>query len=186
MKIKIVLLATLLAFAGVASAQSSVTATYGVQDLVPNTAQNHIANFTAKTAINSTFAVDAGILTTTGDISNAITNRYEAGLTGKYELTSVVAADLRVATGIKQKSGVNDFTYYSLEPGVNAKFGDITARVAWRYRDAYQDTNADQSRTMRYALGYNVTAKDKVTVGYDTLRGDGANNTTYVAYTRSF
>jgi hypothetical protein len=187
MKIKIVLLATLLAFAGVASAQSSVTTTWGVQPLVPNTAQNHIVNFAAKTAINDTFAVDAGIYTTVGDTTNAVTNRYEAGLTGKYELTSVVAADLRVATGIKQKSGVNDFTYYSLEPGVNAKFGDITARVALRYRDAYQgDANADQSRTMRYALGYNVTAKDKVTVGYDRLRGDGANNTTYVAYTRSF
>jgi len=186
MKIKIVLLATLLAFAGVASAQSSVTATWGVQSLVPSDVQNHVYNFTAKTAINNTFAVDAGILTTTGDISNAITNRYEAGLSGKYDLTSIVTTDLRLATGIKQKSGSNDFTYYSVEPGVNAKFGDITARVAWRYRDAYQDTNADQSRTMRYALGYNVTAKDKVTLGYDTLRGDGANNTTYVAYTRSF
>jgi hypothetical protein len=146
-----------------------------------------VFNFAAKTAINNTFAVDAGIQTTTADIANTITNRYEAGLTGKYDLTSIVTTDLRVATGIKQKSGSNDFTYYSVEPGVNTKFGDITARVAYRYRDAYQgDVNADQSRTMRYAVGYNVTAKDKVTLGYDRLRGDGAQNTTYVAYTRSF
>ena len=186
MKIKMTLLATLLAFAGVASAQSSVTATYGVQDLVPNTAQNHVVNFVAKTALTKDVAVDAGIYTTTADVANTVTNRFELGATGGYDFTSIIRGDVRLAAGTKQKSGAESFGYYSVEPGVNAKFGDFTARVAYRYRDAFNDANADQSRTMRYALGYNVTKTDKVTVGYDHLRGDGANNTTTIAYTRSF
>lgn len=186
MKMKIALLATMFAFAGVASAQSSVTATYGVQDLVPNTAQNHVINFVAKTAINSNFAVDAGIQTTTADVANTVTNRYEAGLTAGTSFGSLTP-DVRVAVGQKQKSGVESFSYYSIEPGVNVTLpAGFSARVAYRYRDAFNDVNADQSRTARVSLGYALTKADKVSVGYDQLRGDGANNTTYVAYTRSF
>jgi hypothetical protein len=187
MKLKIALLATLLAIAGVASAQSSVTVVYGVQEAVPSTTQSHVTNFVGKTAIDKTFAVDAGIYTTTADVARTITNRYEIGATGGYDFTSIIRGDVRLATGMKAVSSKDDFGYYSVEPGVNAKFGDITARVAYRFRTAYDsNVNADTSNTMRYALGYNVTAKDKVTVGYDRLRGDGANNTTTVAYTRSF
>jgi hypothetical protein len=186
MKMKIALLATMFAFAGVASAQSSVTATYGVQDLVPNTAQNHIINFVAKTTINSNFAVDAGIQTTTADVANTVTNRYEAGLTAGASFGSLTP-DVRLAVGQKQKSGVESFSYYSVEPGVNMALpAGFSARVAYRYRDAFNDKNADQSRTARVSLGYALTKADKVSVGYDRLRGDGANNTTYVAYTRSF
>jgi len=187
MKLKIALLATLLAIAGIASAQSSVTVVYGVQEAVPSTTQSHVTNFVGKTAIDKTFAVDAGIYTTTADVARTITNRYEIAATGGYDFTSIIRGDVRLATGMKAVSSKDDFGYYSVEPGVNAKFGDITARVAYRFRTAYDsNVNADTSNTMRYALGYNVTAKDKVTVGYDRLRGDGANNTTTVAYTRSF
>ena len=187
MKLKIALLATLLAIAGVASAQSSVTVVYGVQDAVPSNTQSHVTNFVGKTAINNTFAVDAGIYTTTADVARSITNRYEIGATAGYDINPMFRGDLRVATGMKAISTKEDFGYYSVEPGVNAKLGAFTGRVAYRFRTAYDtNVNADTSQTMRYAVGYNVTAKDKVTVGYDRLRGDGANNTTTVAYTRSF
>ena len=89
--------------AGLAQAQSSVTATYGVQDLEPNTAQNHVINFVAKTAINSNLAVDAGIQTTTADVANTVTNRYEAGLTAGTTIGSLTP-DVRLAIGQKQKS----------------------------------------------------------------------------------
>lgn len=186
MKFKMTLLATLFAFAGVASAQSSVTVTYGVQDLVPSNVQNHVVNFSAKTAVTKGISVDAGIYTTTADVANTITNRYEVGVGGGFSINPAVTTDLRVATGIKAKSGSQDYSYYSVEPGVNAKFGDVTARVAYRYRDAFNDANPDRSNTMRYSVGYAVTKKDSIRIGYDVLRGDGANNTTTVAYTRSF
>lgn len=186
MKMKIAFLAATVAFAGLASAQSSVTATYGVQDLVPSNVQNHVINFTAKTALNKNFAIDAGIQTTTADVANTVTNRYEAGLTAGTDF-GAFKPDVRLAVGQKQKSGVESFSYYSVEPGVNATLpAGFSARLAYRYRDAFNEANADQSRTWRASLGYNLTKADKVTVGYDRLRGDGANNTTTVAYTRSF
>jgi hypothetical protein len=188
MKIKIALLATLFAFAGIASAQSSVTATYGVQSLVPSDTQNHIVNFAAKTAINNNFSVDAGIQTTVADVANTVTNRYEAGVTGVYSVASFATADIRGAIGQKAKSGSDSFTYYSVEPGINLALpAGFSARVAYRVRDALDNTkNADHSNTQRVSLGYALTKQDKVSIGYDRLRGDGANNTTYVAYTRGF
>jgi hypothetical protein len=186
MKIKLLAAASLVAISSIASAQSSVTATYGVQDLVPTGTQNHIINFAAKTAINNTLAVDAGIQTTTADVANTITNRYEAGLTAGVDVGSI-RPDVRLAVGQKQKSGVESFSYYSIEPGVNVTLpAGLSARVAYRHRDAFNDVNQDQSNTWRASVGYNLTKTDKVSIGYDRLRGDGANNTTYVAYTRSF
>jgi len=186
MKLKLIVAASLVAFSAMASAQSSVTATYGMQSLVPSDVQNHVVNFSAKTAVTKDVSVDAGILTTTADVANTITNRYELGVSGGFSINPVVTTDLRVATGMKAKSGSQDFGYYSVEPGVNAKFGDVTARVAYRYRDAFDTANPDRSNTMRYSVGYNVTKQDKVTLGWDNLTGDGANKTTTIAYTRSF
>jgi len=187
MKLKIVFMATLLAMTGAAFAQSSVTVVYGVQEGVPSGVQSHITNFVGRTAINKNFTVDGGIYATTADVARSITNRYEIGATGGYDLTSIIRGDVRVATGMKAVSAQQDFGYYSVEPGVNAKFGDITTRIAYRFRTAYDSTaNADTSNTMRYSVGYNVTKQDRVSVGYDRVRGDGANNSTTVSYTRAF
>ena len=186
MKFKLLVATSLVAFSAMASAQSSVTATYGVQSLVPSDVQNHVVNFSAKTAVTKGIAVDAGIYTTTADVANTITNRYELGVSGGFSINPAVTTDLRVATGMKAKSGSQDFSYYSVEPGINAKYGNVTARVAYRYRDAFNEVNADRSNTMRYSVGYNVTKQDKVTLGWDNVSGDGANKTTTVAYTRSF
>lgn len=187
MKSKLLIALLLVAGVSVAQAQSSVTVVYGVQDAVPSEVQSHVTNFVGKTAINKTFAVDAGIYTTTADVARTITNRYEIGASAGYDITPMFRGDVRVATGMKAVSAKQDFGYYSVEPGINAKLGDFTGRVAYRFRTAYDaNVNADTSNTMRYAVGYNITKQDKVTVGYDVLRGDGANNTTTIAYTRSF
>jgi hypothetical protein len=187
MKSKLLIALLMVAGVSVAQAQSSVTVVYGVQDAVPTNVQSHVTNFVGKTAINKTFAVDAGIYTTTADVARSITNRYEIGASAGYDVTDIFRGDVRVATGMKAVSTKQDFGYYSVEPGINAKLGDFTARVAYRFRTAYDsNVNADTSNTMRYAVGYNITKQDKVTVGYDALRGDGANNTTTVSYTRSF
>lgn len=186
MKLKLIVATSLVAFSAIASAQSSVTATYGVQSLTPSDVQNHIVNFSAKTAVTKDISVDAGIQSTIADVANTITNRYELGVSGGFSINPVVTTDVRVASGMKAKSGSQDFSYYSVEPGVNAKFGAVTARVAYRYRDAFDTDNADRSNTMRYSVGYNVTKTDKVTLGWDNVSGDGANKTTTFAYTRSF
>lgn len=179
--------APLVAGSSLAFADSSVTLGYGVKHVDATNTQNHVQSIVGKTSVGYGINLDAGIIADTADVSKAITNRYETGLSGGYDIpNTVLNANLRVATGIKAPSGKADFGYYSFEPGVNAKLGDFTARVAYRYRSAYDTVNADQNTTMRYSVAYNLTPKDKFTLGYDKQSGDGANNTTTIAYTRSF
>ena len=189
MKLRLLVASLALASSSV-FAQSSMTAVYGVQDAVPSNVQSHITNLVVRTTvIPKRLVVDGGIYTTTGDVSRAITNRYEIGATTGYDLNQTFRADLRLATGMKAVSTKQDFAYYSVEPGINARVGDFTARVAYRHRNAYDSApanNNDTSNTMRYAVGYHLTKKDRITLGYDVLRGDGANNSTTIAYTRSF
>ncbi len=187
MKLKLLVAATALAITTLASAQSSMTVTYGVKDTETTNIQSHVANLSVKTRAFNNIDVDAAINTDTTDVSRGVTNRYELGVTQGMQLSPVLRGDVRVATGLKQKSGTQDFSYYSVEPAVSAKFGDFNARVAYRFRDAYDSTaNADRSNTMRYSVGYAITKKDALRLGYDVQRGDGANTQTTIAYTRSF
>jgi len=188
MKLKLIAAASLVAFSALANAQSSATVTYGVKnsDATPSV-QSHVTNMSVKTRAFSNVDVDAGINTETADVSRSVTNRYEIGLSTGYNVTDMIRGDVRVATGVKQKSGVQDFGYYSVEPGISAKFGDFTTRVGYRYRTAYDaDVNADTSQTVRYSVGYAITKKDSIRLGYDVQSGDGANKQTTIAYTRSF
>jgi hypothetical protein len=187
MKLKLLVVALAVISSSV-FAQSSMTVVYGVQEAVPSNVQSHITNFVGRTTVvKNVLTVDGGIYTTTADVSRAITNRYEIGTTAGHNLNDMFRGDVRVATGMKSVSAKQDFGYYSVEPGINAKLGNFTARVAYRYREAYDSSvNADTSNTVRYSVGYNLTKQDRVAVGYDRLRGDGANNSTTVSYTRSF
>lgn len=187
MKLKLIAAASLVAFSSLASAQSSMTVTYGVKDTdATPSVQSHAVNLSVKTRAFSNVDVDGGIQTETADKTNAVTNRYELGLTPGFNITNTLRGDVRVATGWKQKSGVENFSYYSVEPGVTAKFGDLSARVAYRYRNAYESANADRSDTTRLSVGYALTKQDSIRVGRDWQRGDGANTQTTIAYTRSF
>lgn len=186
MKVKLIVTACLVAFSAAASAQSSVTATYGVKEADVTNVQSHVMNMSVKTRAFTNVDVDAGINTETADVTRGVTNRYEIGVSTGMDFSSILRSDVRLSTGMKQKSGVQDFGYYSVEPGVTVKFGDISARVAYRYRSAYDTVNADQYNTMRYSVGYALTKKDAIRLGYDVQRGDGANAQTSIAYTRSF
>lgn len=189
MKLRL-LVASMALVGSTAFAQSSVTVVYGIQEAVPSNVQSHVTNFSARTTvIKDLLTVDGGIQTTTQDISRQVTNRYEIGTTIGQNLNDTFRADVRLATGIKSVSAKQDFAYYSVEPGVTARLGDFSARVAYRFRTAYDSVpanNNDTSNTIRYSVGYNVTKKDRVALGYDVLRGDGANNSSTISYTRSF
>jgi hypothetical protein len=188
MKLKLIAAASLVAFSALANAQSSVTATYGVKDTTATpSVQSHVMNMSVKTRAFTNVDLDVGINTETADVARTVTNRYEVGASTGYDVTNIFRGDVRLATGIKQKSGSADYGYYSVEPGISAKFGDISTRVAYRYRTAYDsNVNADTSQTMRYSVGYALTKKDAIRLGYDVQSGDGANKQTTIAYTRSF
>ena len=139
-----------------------------------------------KENFNKNFAGDVKFTNTVTDGTNALTTRLEAGVTAQ---NTYGAFTPYTRLGLGQKfSNTTDFTYYSVEPGVKAAIGStgLTARVGWRFRNAFNTANNDTTRTWRAGLDYALTPKDTVGLGYDSVRGDSQQNIVKVNYSRSF
>jgi len=190
MKLKMLVAAMLVAGSSLASAQSSMTIGYAVQDDVSPAVQKHVNSIKVQTRLFGNVDGDIGISATTADVANTISNRYEAGLTYSQALTSFASASVRGAYGYKQSSGKSEFDYYSVEPAVTVKtpVEGLSAKVGYRIRDAVNPSAnaADRNNTVRYQVAYALTKQDKVAVGYDIQRGDSANKTIALNYTRGF
>jgi hypothetical protein len=188
MKLKFLVASALLASSSVVLAQSSVTIGYADRTLDSNGQKVAVTGLSAKTRLFNQIDGDIGINQSRNTVSNSITDRTEVGLSTGYEVTSFAKATIRGAVGMKNVSGKQGVEYYSIEPGINVKLpvDGFTARVAYRYRDSFDVNDADRSNTMRYALSYDLTKKDRLTLGYEVLKGDGANKQTVFSYTRSF
>jgi hypothetical protein len=113
-------------------------------------------------------------------------SRIEAGAMYKNRIGGLPVY-LRGGYGLKTTTTAN-FAYYSVEPGVMIPMGNFTGRVGYRWRDAVDPaaTRADETRTWRYGLGYNVTKDSSVWLRYDKMRGDTAQNVTFVAFEHKF
>jgi hypothetical protein len=186
MKFKLFIASIIFSIASVASAQS-VSLGYA-QRVLKTGEQEHQTSISVKTQEYKGFSGDAGISTAQKDVANTLTNRYELGATYVQPITDKFSTDIRLATGWKAKSGSDTTTYYVIEPSVTAKLGDSPASVklGYRVRNAWHAGVADNSETTRLALGYNITAKDKVSLGRDWQRGDGALTQTTLQYSRAF
>lgn len=138
--------------------------------------------------INDNFAGDVSFLTTAKESNGSLSSsRIEGGLTGSYAYTYFTPY-VRVATGQKFTT-TNNFTYYSIEPGVSVPIAStgLTAKVGWRYRNAYDpNAYADDTRAWRGTLSYAITPKDSVAVRYDRVRGDVNQDIWVFGYTRGF
>ncbi len=119
------------------------------------------------------------------DGTNALSTRLETGLTGTVPVTGPLSVYARGAVGEKF-TNTGDFSYYSIEPGVAVKQGPVGVSLGWRYRDAFNDANNDQTRTWRAKASYDLTKQDSVYVGYDRQRGDSEYNAWRVGYVRGF
>jgi hypothetical protein len=191
MKTKLLLsLALLTNYSGVL-AQSSVTVRYADRTLDSNNQKVEVTALSARTRLTQQIDGDITTLQLRNTDSNSIVVRTEVGLLTSYALSSFATATIRGAVGMRNVSGKQNNAYYSVEPGVNVKlpFNGFTARIAYRYRDSFDDV-ADRSDMMRYALSYDLTKKDRLTLGYDVLTGtaNGSNDFTQTvfSYTRSF
>jgi hypothetical protein len=186
MKLKMLALASLIAASSIASAQS-VTVGFAQKDL-DSGAKEHQNSISVKTKAYGSFTGDVGIFATQNDNTNTLSNRYELGATYTQPLTSSLSADVRVAQGWKAKSGSEVTTYYVIEPSVTAKITGtpLSVKAGYRVRNAWESNVADNSTTSRLSLGYNLTAKDRISLGRDWQRGDGANTQTSLQYTRAF
>jgi hypothetical protein len=170
------------AFAG-----GSVTVDYQNADGVNGGVDQNGYSATLRHDINKKFTGDLSFQTRTSATSgNLSTQRIEAGLTTKLPLGPLTSS-LRLATGEKFSSTYN-YAYYVVEPGISAPIGStgLTARLAWRYRTAWDSANSDETRAWRYGLSYAINKEHAVGVRYDVQRGQSNQNVVAVNYTRNF
>jgi hypothetical protein len=186
MKIKMLVLAGLFVVSSIASAQS-VTVGYSIRDLATGQ-QEHQNSMSIKTKSFGSLTGDVGVSAVQNDSTYAVTNRYEIGVTHNQPLFGGLSGDFRVAQGWKAKSGSDTTTYYVLEPSVTSKITGtpVSVKVGYRVRNAWDSNVADNSKTSRLSVGYDLTSKDRVSFGRDWQRGDGALIQTTLQYTRSF
>jgi long-subunit fatty acid transport protein len=184
---KIILASILAAAAGLVSAQTSVTLSGSVVDSDVNGQQTHRQGLTVRTGLGYGLTGDVGVINSQNETTNATSVRQELGLSKTVFTAGAFSANVRGGLGLKTVSGKDATSYYSIEPGVNFKVTDaLTARVAYRYRDAFSSGVADRSDTTRFGLSYALTKKDTIGVGYDVAKKDGAETATTLSYTRSF
>ena len=119
----------------------------------------------------------------TGQISST---RVEFGLTPSYKFGNT-AFYSRITVGEKFTSS-NSFGFYSIEPGLVQTLGSsgFKFRLGYRYRNAFDTNNDDQTRTVRVGLSYDLTKKDTVGIRFDRVKGDSDQKTTSLTYTRNF
>jgi len=167
-------------------AATSVTIGGAVADSDVNGQQTHRTSIGVRTTLGTGVTGDIAVINSRNDVTRSTSVRQEAGVGVTAFNTGRLSLGVRGAVGVKSVSGQDRVEYYSLEPGANFKLtSDLTARVAYRFRDAFSDSG-DRSDTMRYGLSYAVTKKDTIGVIYDVVRKDGAEKTYNFSYTRSF
>ena len=136
--------------------------------------------------INKNLAVDASLQTTQVDVSNKISSRYDFGVSPKFDVYGSVRGYTRVSIGEKI-STTGDYRFYAVEPGINATLANnLTGQLGYRFRNAFDSSIADTTRTLRAGVTYDVTNKDAIGVRLDSVRGDSNQNIWNVNYIRSF
>jgi hypothetical protein len=189
MKLKLLVASALLASSSVVLAQTSATISLQDRTLDSNKQTVSVTQLQVRTRLIDNLDGDVSMNEAKNNTTNSVTLRKELGLVTGYNLTDFAKVTLRAATGIKDVSGKEGIYYYSVEPGLNIKtpVDGLTARVAYRYRNAYDTANLDELQTMRYALSYDLTKKDRITLQYDNaFSGTTTYKQTGIAYTRSF
>ena len=187
---KKIALATILSLAAASSFAASLGIQYQSQEGKDGTADSQAYVITVRESFSKNFAGEVQAVTTARDSTGGLSSqRLEVAGVGSVPLAPSLPFGLytRVAVGQKFVSTTN-YGYYSVEPGITMPLGNtgLSARVGWRYRNAFDVANGDETRTWRAGLNYAVTKRDSVGVRYDSVRGDTNQNVVAVGYTRSF
>lgn len=98
--------------------------------------------------------------------------RLDTGLTYQIPLTQTVSVYTRGGIGYKITTS-DDNTYYSVEPGVKVQVTQpLNLRMAWRYRDSFNDQINDQTHTVRFGAEYALDKESVITANIDRFYGD--------------
>lgn len=98
--------------------------------------------------------------------------RLETGLSYQLPITQDISIYTRGGIGYKFTTS-NDNTYYSVEPGVKFQITQpLNLRMAWRYRDSFNDQINDQTHTVRFGAEYALDKESVIVANIDRFYGD--------------
>ena len=142
-------------------------------------------NFTIGRKVLDNLTIDLGEQFRTerlnGD-AGVSTTRLESGATYQLGLTKDIAVYTRGGLGYKTTS-TEDYTYYSVEPGIKYSLTDALAvKAGYRFRDAFSDAYIEKTNTVRFGAEYTIAKDQALTLGVD--RSYGASD--FVGYNAGY
>lgn len=131
-------------------------------------------NFTVGRKVLDNLTIDLGEQFRTERLNNdngVSTTRLETGATYQYGLTKDIALYTRGGLGYKVTSN-QDYTYYSVEPGIKYTLTDALAvKAGYRFRDAFSDAYNEKTNTVRFGAEYAIAKDQALTLGVDRSYG---------------
>jgi opacity protein-like surface antigen len=182
---KKIAIAITMALAAATSFADSASIEYQNVNGVKGAADSQIISTSIRRTFTDSVTGDFLLSTAQAENTNAVTSRFEVGATVTAPVSGNVKGYVRAALG-ERVVAANNFTYYSVEPGITMPVGILTAKVGYRYRSAVDSVNGDQTHTLRAGVSYPFTKNDNIGVRFDRVRGDNTQNITVVNYTRNF
>ena len=132
---------------------------------------------------NKNFIGDVDIQTqaTSKDGAASVFSRVEGGLT-------ITNGSVFVRTALGERlNAINNWSYYSIEPGYKYRFNDkFAASVAWRWRAALDDKFADDSGTWKFGAEYSLDKVNSLNIMGLVSRGDADWNGLNFGFTHRF
>lgn len=183
---KKIALATILSLVSAVAFAGSASLEYQSIDGKNATPDQRATILTVREDITKNFRADVSFVNVKNEDSNTISYRTEVGGTG---LMPVGKATAFVRTAVGQRfTSTTNYSYYVVEPGIRMPLAStgLTASLSYRYRDAFDNANGDQTHSVRTGLSYALTKQDAIGVAYMKTRGDAQQSIIGVNYTRGF
>ena len=114
-----------------------------------------------------------------------ISNRFEAGAQVEQKIP-YVKVGVRSAVGEKFTNG-DSYAYWLVEPFVSYDLtSDVSVKGSYRYRDAFDTGNNDQTNTYKVAVEYKYTTNTQFGVSVGKTTGDSEYTALQAAVTYKF
>ena len=113
--------------------------------------------------------------------------RIGVAIIGKVKLLDNLSAYTRVGAGNK-KTNTNTFNFWAITPSLKYKIDDKwSIKGGVRFRDAFDtDKYRDYTKTFKAGVGYKLTERRSLSIGFKRKVGDSEYNAISVGYGISF
>jgi len=129
-------------------------------------------NLQLGTSIGNGFKIDAKNEWRHEDETAKTSTRIEGGVTYEAKVADKIAASLRTSLGEKY-TGTTNYGYYTVEPGVSYALTDaLKLKASYRFRDAFNDSVADRTNTVKVGADYDLTKSTFLTGSIGRTTGD--------------